>query len=132
MVEHMLNYYAEDEWEFWRVEKFSPQIFKSITAAVVGALFKIGDGDEQAVPIIIFRKECTPEYLAKLAEQDRVKVESATRDKIAAEEQERQRIAARQPAICPDCSGVIYMDTEACNHCNAWLGSGAKKKPIPA
>jgi hypothetical protein len=38
---------------------------------------------------------------------------------------------AALPAICPSCRKEITTNTEACNHCNAWLGSGSALKPIP-
>jgi hypothetical protein len=34
-------------------------------------------------------------------------------------------------AECPSCGGLITTKTEACNHCNAWLGTGSNMKPIP-
>ena len=34
-------------------------------------------------------------------------------------------------AHCPNCNGIITTSTEACNHCNTWLGAGADLKPLP-
>ena len=33
-------------------------------------------------------------------------------------------------AICPKCNGAITSITDACNHCNPWLGAGSNLKPI--
>jgi len=35
------------------------------------------------------------------------------------------------PATCPNCKQNIYTKTQACFHCNTWLGAGSDQKPIP-
>jgi hypothetical protein len=61
-------------------------------------------------------------------------IESASDErKRKAEEEKIEAVknGVAEKAECPSCGGVITTKTEACNHCNAWLGSGSALKPIP-
>lgn len=73
------------------------------------------------------------EYLKNRVDQLRRHVqEMINNEKRLAELAEAKRIAdLGLPATCPKCGGEIRTTTEACNHCNAWLGAGSKDKPTP-
>lgn len=72
-------------------------------------------------------------YLKQRVEQLRLELKSLIEyENHQADLVERRRVAALgEPASCPKCGGAIRTTTDACNHCNAWLGGNAKEKPIP-
>jgi hypothetical protein len=72
-------------------------------------------------------------YLKQRVEQLRLELKSLIEyENHQADLVERRRVdALGEPASCPKCGGAIRTTTDACNHCNAWLGGNAKEKPIP-
>lgn len=85
--------------------------------------FAEADGDDAKTKVAYLRQRVT-----QLTDQAKA---LAANEKVAAEAEESARIEAMgKPAECPQCKGWITTTTEACSHCNAWLGAGSNLKPI--
>ena len=75
-VEHLLNYYAKDGWEYVRSEEFFADFFKSSVARF------ISDKNNPRLQMFIFRQPYTEEMENRLAEEERRKIEETKEEDI--------------------------------------------------
>lgn len=82
LLDYLLNYFADDGWEYWQTAEFNPQSMKTtgakVTQALVGKLSSsvLGAGTGGALnnevykyPMVIFRKSMTDEEFDLIKEE---------------------------------------------------------------
>ena len=116
----------EELWELAQKEYDS----KRVTDGLWTKCYVEANGDETKAKIIFLKIKFT-----QLLEKQKNLLEKIQASEIIERERKLaidfESAGMGRPAICPSCGGDITTKTEACNHCNAWLGSNSDIKPIP-
>lgn len=119
-IESLINYYAEDGWEYVRSEEFRADFFKSGMASF------FNDKNNPLLQMFIFRQERTDELIEKLKHKT---INQNTND------ENNKVVKGIQPkdtnAKCPCCESLINSQDESCWKCNASFDQYSSWKPKP-
>lgn len=128
---NQINFNNDDDDHFW--EQAANEIDNNQKKSGLWAkCFAESNGDEAKAKAAYLKTRFL--QLKDIAESDRLKAAAeiqAKKERELNELREAERIARLGlPALCPKCKGEIRTTTEACFHCNSWLGKGSDLKPI--
>jgi hypothetical protein len=126
-LEVLINYYAEDGWEYVISENIDAAYFKTTGAAVFEGLFKSASVNGPR-PVYIFRKELTFEEKVKIKEKSEIKIKELQSD-AKSKGLVNADLVGTADSKCPSCSALIRsVDTE-CWKCKADFGPHSSWRP---
>jgi len=125
-VEHLLNHYAKDGWEYVRSEEFNADFFRSTAASIFS-----DKNNNPRLQMFIFRQPFTEELEKKYLQQENARLES---ERLAYEQSGASK--GRMPpevadARCPNCEALVNKMDKKCWKCNASFGELSAWRPQP-
>jgi hypothetical protein len=127
-LEILINFYAEDGWEYVMSEQFDVNFFKTTGAAVFEALFP-NAATNGPRPVFIFRKMLSIEELEEKKKQDEERVKKI-RDDSKNKGLTNTEMVETADAKCPSCEALLNAKDAACWKCQADFGPFSSWRPV--
>ena len=127
-VEILINFYAEDGWEYVMSEQFDAGFFKTAGAAIFDGLFA-NSTPHGPRPVFIFRKMLSIEELEEKKKEDEERI-NKIRDDSKNKGLTNTEMVETADAKCPNCEALLNAKDSACWKCKADFGPFSSWRPV--